>query len=657
MRRLAASLFALLALTPVLAQDASRAPELAGTYAVDGRNEGTSALYTGTLILEAVDGGQGLKARFALTGAPARAEGTATVRDRALVVRWTATAGLSGAIEGAAAGQFEARYPLDSLGGLTVARSQAPSPGGVVLLDGKPHAQERLERLQRLVVIHTNDSHGQVIPFKDPATKQRLGGMAARATIVKRIRAEATRMGAFVLIVDAGDVNTGVPESDLLDAIPDLEAMNAIGYHAMAVGNHEFDRGLKTLERQRRIARFPLLSANIVVEATGEPMFTPSVVFERAGLRVGILGLTTESAAYITLPENRAGLRFEPALEAAAREVPRLRQRCDVVIALTHLGYYPDGNFGTSTPGDVNLVRAVEGIDLVIGGHTHSALQAPVVDGGVPICQTQDRGRFVGRIDLLVDGKKKVVRHEASLIPVVVEDPANPAAVVAEDPAIQDVIRPFLATVNGKLDEVVAQSPVVLDGERARVRAGDTNLAFLVTDAYRHAGGTEVAFAIGGGIRSSIDAGPITYREVLTTLPFQNGLVKGKLTGAQVLEVLTIGAKQVPPAGAWLQVSGITWTMEAGQVKDARIAGAAIDSARVYSVACDRFMGDGGEKYTTFLAMTEREVLPLLDNQALKQFLLEKGVPDYTGEKRLTVVSTVTPAVTPPQAPAPVHGH
>jgi 5'-nucleotidase / UDP-sugar diphosphatase len=597
-----------------------------------------AAVYTGTLVVE--QDGARLAARFD----PARLEATAQVEGGALLVRWKEAPGLAGALQGPAAGPSEARYDLRTL-------------RGTITRDRKPLATETLTRLQRLVVLHTNDSHGQLIPFKDPATKQRLGGFAARATIVKRVRAEATRMGAFVLILDAGDVNTGVPESDLLDAIPDLEAMNAIGYHAMAVGNHEFDRGPRTLERQRRVARFPLLSANIVVEATGEPLFTPSVVLERDGLRVGILGLTTESAAYITLPENRAGLRFEPALEAAAREVPRLRQRADVVIALTHLGYYPDGNFGTSTPGDVNLVRAVKGIDLVIGGHTHSHLAAPVVDSGVPICQTQDRGRFVGRVDLLLDARKKVVRYEASLIPVVVEDPANPAAVVAEDPAVQALIQPFLATVNGALDEVVAQAPVVLDGERARVRAGDTNLAFLVTDAYRHAGQTEVAFAIGGGIRASIDAGPITYREVLTVLPFQNGLVKGKLTGAQLLEVLAIGARQVPPAGAWLHVSGITWTMEAGQAKDVRVAGAPIDPARVYTVTCDRFIGDGGEKYTPFLAMTERQLLPLVDNQALRRFLLEKGVPDPAGQRRLTVVSTITPAVAPAPAPAAAPGH
>lgn len=646
MRRFVASvsLLAALLVAPALtAQDgrqAPRRPAVAGTYAVHGELAQGGGVYSGTLVVEAQDDGS-LRARYDLGADAVRPESPATLDGQTLVVRWTIEGGLAGAIEGVQGPrEVEARYDLRA-------------NQGRLTLGGQPFARERLDRLTRLIVLHTNDSHGQVIPFKDATTGRRIGGFAARATLVKRIRREAERIGAHVLLLDAGDVNTGVPESDLLDAMPDLEAMNAMGYHAMAVGNHEFDVGLNGVAAQRRIARFPWLSANVLSEATGEPMFQPSLVLEKGGLRVGIFGLTTESAAYITLPENRAGLRFEPALEAAAREVPRLRGRCDVLIALTHLGYYADGAHGTSTPGDVNLARAVKGIDLIVGGHTHTPLP-PLVDSGTIIVQAQDRGRFLGRVDLLLDGGKKLVRHTAALIPVVVEDAANPQSVVAEDEGVRDLIKPFIDQVNGRLDEVVATSPVVLDAERARVRAGDTNLAFLVTDAYRHAGGADISFAIGGGIRSSIDAGPITYREVLTTLPFGNGLVKGKLTGAQVLEVLGIGARQVPPAGAWLHVSGITWTMDAGRVVEARVDGVPLDPARVYTVVCDRFMADGGEKYTPFAGMTERQSLPGVDSDALKAFLVARGVPDYTGQRRCTVVSTIAaPAPTP--APAPDH--
>ena len=180
---------------------------------------------------------------------------------------------------------------------------------------------------------------------------------------------------------------------------------------------------------------------------------------------------------------------------------------------------------------------------------------------------------------------------------MVVADPSGAVAPVSEDPQILARLQPMLASVAAQLDEVVGTAPALLDGERPHVRAGDTNLAFLVTDAFRAAGGSELAFAIGGGIRSSIAAGEITYREVLTALPFGNGLVRGKLSGAQVLEVLGLGARQVAPAGGWLQVSGLTWTIAGGEAREVRIGGAALDPARLYSVTCDRFIADGGERY------------------------------------------------------------
>lgn len=608
---------------------------LRGTWAVAGTSS-SGAVYTGTLVLRLEDDG-GLSATWRLQGPDgplARPAGRARVEAGQLVIGGPGP-GIAGALQGG--GGEERRYDLSTLQGTLQA------------------AGERLARRTRLVILHTNDHHGQVISFLDPTSGRTVGGLAARATLVRREREEAARIGAAVLLLDAGDVNTGVPESDLLDAAPDIAAMGAMGYDAMTVGNHEFDIGLPALQRQRNLASFPFLSANVLRESDARPAFQATQVLERGGLRIGILGLTTESAAFLTLPENRAGLRFEPALECAARWVPKLRAQCDLVLALTHLGYYPDGNFGTSTPGEVNLVRAVAGIDVVVGGHTHTPLPQPVVDSGAIIVQAQDRGRWLGRLDLLLDEQRRIVAHEGRLIPVVVADPSGAVAPVSEDPQILARLQPMLASVAAQLDEVVGTAPALLDGERPHVRAGDTNLAFLVTDAFRAAGGSELAFAIGGGIRSSIAAGEITYREVLTALPFGNGLVRGKLSGAQVLEVLGLGARQVAPAGGWLQVSGLTWTIAGGEAREVRIGGAALDPARLYSVTCDRFIADGGERYAVFSAMQERELLPLVDSDALREFLRANGVPDYSAERRCTVVSG--PPAAPAPAPAPVPGH
>lgn len=623
--RARAALAALLASLALACSTPSPAPAPGGTpapAAYDGPLEGTWALsgtsaagavYTGTLLLRREDQG-GFTATWTMgAGAAPRPPGQARVEDGALVVAWDAR------LPDGSRSLAQLRYDLATLAG----------PGGA----------ERLERRTRVVILHTNDHHGQLVPFLDPPTGRTVGGLAARATLVRRQREEAARIGASVLLLDAGDLNTGVPESDLLDAAPDIAAMNALGYDAMAVGNHEFDPGLPALLKQREQMRFPLLSANVLRDEDGQPAFMATQVLERGGLRIGILGLTTESAAFLTLPENRAGLRFEPALEAAARWVPKLRAQCDLVLALTHLGYYPDGNYGTSTPGEVSLARAVPGIDAIVGGHTHTPLQTPVVERGVPIVQAQDRGRWLGRLDLLLDPQRRVVGFEGRLLPVVVRDPRDPAAELPEDPALLALLRPHLEQVTAQLDQVVGRVPTLLDGERAHVRSGDTNLAYLITDAYRAAGQTELAFAVGGGMRASIPAGEVTYRQVLTTLPFQNGLVRGKLTGEQVLELLRLGASQVAPAGGWLHVSGLTWTIEAGAPKDVRVAGAPLDPERLYSVTCDRFLADGGERYATFKAMQEREPLPLIDAEALRAHLQRGDLPDPAAERRCTVIS------------------
>lgn len=615
-------LLALACVTPSTAQegaaDAMAAPApLEGTYALRGTSS-AGAVYTGTLVLRREDDGQ-LSATWSLgPGAAPRPVGQARLDDGALLVSWDAR--LSDGSR--------------SLAMLRYAPVATAAPGQAWEFPG-----EQLTRLTRLVILHTNDHHGQVIPFLDPPTGRTVGGLAALATLVHRQREEAERIGAAVLLLDAGDLNTGVPESDLLDAVPDIAVMNALGYDAMAVGNHEFDVGLPALLRQRDQMHFPLLSANVLREDDGHPAFMATQVLERGGLRIGIVGLTTESAAFLTLPENRAGLRFEPALEVAKRVVPRLRAQCDLVLALTHLGYYPGGNYGTSTPGEVSLARAVPGLDAIVGGHTHTALPAPVVENGVPIVQAQDRARYLGRLDLLLDPQRKVVAHEGQLLPVIVKDPHTPANEVPEDPAVLALLAPHLAKVSGQLDEVVGRAPVLFDGERAHVRSGDTNLAFLVTDAYRAAGQTELAFAVGGGLRASLPAGDVTFRQVLTALPFDNRLVRGKLTGAQVLEVLRLGARQVAPSGGWLHVSGLTWTMDAGEPQDVLVAGAPLDPARLYTVTCDRFLADGGERYATLKAMQDRDPLPIVDADALRKFLQRGELPDYSTERRCTVAS------------------
>ena len=206
-----------------------------------------------------------------------------------------------------------------------------------------PLAGPEKDKTYRITVLHTNDHHGRFWKNGDGEY-----GMSARKTVIDSIRREVAAAGGYSLLLDGGDVNTGVPESDLQDAVPDFKGMNLLGYQAMAVGNHEFDKPPGILRMQRDLAQFPMLSANIYEH--GKRMFDPYKVFDLGGLRVGVMGLTTEDTYKMVLPDNVKNIEFRNAAAEAARVVPELRGKADVVIAATHMGHYENGNHGTRAP-------------------------------------------------------------------------------------------------------------------------------------------------------------------------------------------------------------------------------------------------------------------------------------------------------------------
>ena len=212
----------------------------------------------------------------------------------------------------------------------------------------------------RFTVLHTNDHHGRFWKNSDGEY-----GMSAQKTVVDAVRKEVAASGGQVLLLSGGDVNTGVPESDLQDAVPDFKGMNLLKFDAMAVGNHEFDKPLAILKMQRELATFPMLAANIY--ENGQRMFEPYKVFNLGGLRVGVMGLTTEDTKKMVLPENVKTIEFKNAITEAAKVVPELRSKADVVIATTHMGHYQNGDHGVNAPGDVEMAKQL--LQQVIAQH------------------------------------------------------------------------------------------------------------------------------------------------------------------------------------------------------------------------------------------------------------------------------------------------
>ena len=472
------------------------------------------------------------------------------------------------------------------------------------------------DKTYRITVMHTNDHHGRFWKNSDGEY-----GMAARKTVIDGIRRDVAAAGGYSLLLDGGDVNTGVPESDLQDAVPDFKGMNLLGYQAMAVGNHEFDKPPGILRMQRDLAQFPMLSANIY--EFGKRMFDPYKVFDLGGLRVGVMGLTTEDTYKMVLPDNVKNIEFRNAAAEAARVVPELRGKAHVVIAATHMGHYENGNHGTQAPGDVELARAVKGIDLIVGGHTQNpacmkaenVLDQAYVPGaecrpdrqnGTWIVQAHEWGKYVGRADFEYrNGEFKLVQYQ--LIPVNLKKPVKGAdgkttlvpytQEIAEDKAMLALLEPYQAFGQQKLGVEIGSSDGRLEGDRAVVRSKPASLAVLIGLAAMERTKADFAIVNAGGVRDSLAAGKITYKDVLKVQPFGNTLSTVDLSAAEVMAYLNAAAKMSAGSGAFAQFAGVSLEIVGNQVSNVRIKGAPLDASRTYRMVINNFQATGGDGY------------------------------------------------------------
>jgi 5'-nucleotidase/UDP-sugar diphosphatase len=477
---------------------------------------------------------------------------------------------------------------------------------------------EFIERDKTLhfTVLHTNDHHGRFWKNRDGEY-----GMAARKTVVDAIRLEVAQASGYSLLLDGGDVNTGVPESDLQDAVPDFKGMNLLGYDAMAVGNHEFDKSPFILKMQRELAHFPMLSANIYRQ--GERMFAPYKIFNVGGLRVAVMGLTTEDTQKMVHPDNVRQIEFRNPIQEASRLVPELRTKADIVIAATHMGHYQNDEHGTQAPGDVEMARAVKGIDLVVGGHTQNpaCMQAenlidrayvpggpckPDFQNGTWIVQAHEWGKYVGRADFEVrNGTMTLLKY--ALIPVNLKKPGVTAdgkanlvtytPEIAENKEMLTLLAPFQEFGQQKLLVEVGSTDAKLEGDRAIVRSQPTALGVMVATAMMQRTHADFAIVNAGGVRDSLPAGKLNYKDVLKVHPFGNTIVTVDLRGDEVLHYLNAAAAMTPGAGAFAQFAGIQLLISGGLVKEARIGAQPIDATKTYRMAVNNFMASGGDGY------------------------------------------------------------
>ncbi|WP_313113414.1 bifunctional UDP-sugar hydrolase/5'-nucleotidase UshA [Pseudescherichia sp.] len=512
------------------------------------------------------------------------------------------------------------------------------------------------DKTYKITILHTNDHHGHFW-----RSDVREYGLAAQKTLVDNVRKEVAAEGGSVLVLSGGDINTGVPESDLLDAEPDFRGMNLIGYDAMAVGNHEFDNPMAVLRQQEKWAKFPFLSANIYQKSTGERLFKPWAIFKRQDLKIGVIGLTTDDTAKIGNPEFFTDIEFrKPADEAklVIQELNNLdeKERPDFLIATTHMGHYDNGEHGSNAPGDVEMARSLPAgsLAMIVGGHSQDPVCmasenkkqvnyvpgtpcAPDRQNGIWIVQAHEWGKYVGRADFeFRNGEMKLVHYQ--LIPVnlkkkIVYDNGESERVlyapeIPENAQMLSLLTPFQNKGKAQLTVKIGSVNAPLEGDRSKVRFVQTNLGHLILAAQMARTGANFAVMSGGGIRDSIPAGDITYKDVLKVQPFGNVVVYADMTGKEVVDYLTAVAQMKPNSGAYPQFRHVSFTMANGKLNDLKIGGEPVDPAKTYRMATLSFNATGGDGYPRLDDKPGYVNTGFIDAEVLKQYIQQNSPLD-----------------------------
>lgn len=455
-----------------------------------------------------------------------------------------------------------------------------------------------------IIILHTNDVHGAVDGY-------------AKAAALKNTY---EKLGAYVLLLDAGDFIQGAPEVNLSRGETAIELMNLAGYDAAAPGNHEFDYGYDVLKKLEKRAEFQLLSAN--VQYKGKKAFDDNAVFRAPdGTKIGVFGLTTPESATSVHPKMIKNVTFlggEELFDCAQAQVEELKSEgCDVIICLGHMGIDASADGWRS----IDLLEQVDGIDLFIDGHSHTDL-ADVETLVGETCMVNDAiltstGTAFESIGLAVIADGSLIATTLPLEDLTVED----------DKEVASYVRKLQTEIDKEYGAVFAKTEVLLNGERDDVRTKETNLGDLVTDAMLWAADeagveADVAVVNGGSLRVSIPAGSITRKQINTVLPFNNTLAIVEVTGAELLEALEASTYLMPESlGSFPQVAGIEFSVDIGVPYDAgelypgttyhapasirrvsiqTVDGEAFDSEAVYTVATNDYLAADGDTYSVF---------------------------------------------------------
>lgn len=521
-----------------------------------------------------------------------------------------------------------------------------------------------------LNILHINDWHSRIesnnkyestCSAEEETKGECIGGAARLITAIAQERKKLD--GQNVLLLNGGDNFQGSLFYTTYKGKAEAEFLNQMKFDAMTVGNHEFDDGEDALAPFLDVIQFPVLSANVKASAAAKvgDRIKPSIVLEIGGQKIGIVGAVTTETPEIASPGPN--ITIEDDVKTITAEVEKLKaEGVNKIIALTHVGY----------PRDKEMIAKIPGVDVVVGGHTHSLLsntdakaEGPyptMIDNPegykVPVTQAASYSKYLGEFKVVFDDNGVV--KEASGDPIFLDKSITP------DQAVLDRIKELGAPIEELKTKLVGESTAPIDGSREACRARECEMGNLVSDAVLDRvkdQGVSIVFTNGGGLRASIDQGPVTMGEVLTVLPFQNTIATFQISGKDIVAALENGVSQLEEgAGRFAQVAGLKYAFDKSAAPESRVSAVEvmdngnwvpIDPAKDYLVASNNYVRQGGDGYKIFAdnAKNAYDYGPGL----------EQVVADYLGahnpytpklEGRITEIAAGQAATAPAAEPA-----
>ncbi len=487
-----------------------------------------------------------------------------------------------------------------------------------------------------LTIYHTNDMHARVVDTDDRGHSV---GLAEMAAVVKSEKA----VHPDTLWLDAGDTFHGMPRINISRGENMVQLLNRAGLDAAVPGNHDYNYGSERLEELASQLNFPVLSANTVRKGTWEKVFRDYRIYEMPdGIKVAVFGLTTPETAFKTNPCNVKDIEFLNPVTEARLMVWKLRSRCDVLVALIHMGLDESSEFTSE-----RIAREVSGIDLMVDGHSHTELSEGFRVNDTLIVQTGWHEHNLGKVVIHIENHRIESMKAELLDKEAVRDMGK-----GSDPLVKKTLEKIDRKNEALFHQVVAHTDRALTGDRLIVRRQEAELGNLWADSLRWRTGADIAAVHGGGLRSSLPEGDVTRGDIMEIFPFGNTIKLAEIKGSAVREMLEHSVCGYPASfGGFLDVSGMSFTFDPAQPVGSRVSniliqGRPLEEDRVYRLASNDYLLAGGDAYDMLKG------LPIVGEFDT----CEGTLADYLNEVGMTGIETgriINKTVLPPSESEP----